>query len=126
MTEKRKVEVLCRLRETLGQRAHPTLRETGLPAREVQELLDEELIVPGDKGAEVGADADRYVVAELTDKAILYLSSRKAYPMTRVETHAPPRSSSARIAAGTASRLWDLLKVAFGILLGWWLKKQFP
>ena len=128
MKEKRKIELLSLLRDLHDQGAHPTLREIGMTEAEAQELGRERLVVFGCIG---GDDAlDGYVVAELEDRAILFLASRQAHRHQHVVSHPPARSAAARIAGGLGSKLWDLLwdagKLALGIVIGWYLKRFFP
>ena len=128
MKEKRKLEVLSLLRELLGQGVHPTLRDAGLTEIEAQELANEGLIQIGDQG--IGDELDRYVVADLTDRALTFLTRNKVYPQSHVVAHTPRRPVSERFAQALAKKTWDLIwaagKIAVGILLGWWLKKHFP
>lgn len=128
MKETRKVEVLSLIRDTLAHGAHPTLRQFGLTEQETQELAAEELVLIGDTG--VGENLDRYVIAELSDKAIVWLARANAHAKQHIVSHSPPESIPSKIARGLGSKLWDLfwdvVKVSCGILLGWFLKKYLP
>jgi hypothetical protein len=128
MKEKRKIELLSLLRDLSDQGAHPTLREIGMTEAEAQELGTEKLVVFGDTG--VGDDLDRLVVAEIEDRAILYLTTKKAHRSQHVVSHTPPKSVAERIAGGVGSKLWDLIwdagKISCGVFIGWYLKKFFP
>ena len=128
MKEKRKIELLSLLRDLHDQGAHPTLREIGMTEEEAQELETDNLVVFGDTGA--GDALDRYVVAEIEDRAILFLTTKKAHRSQHVVSHTPPKSVGARIAGGVGTKLWDLLwdagKISCGVLIGWYLKRFFP
>ena len=128
MKEKRKIEALCLIREMHDQGVHPTLRDARLTVEEAQELASEELVSIGNTS--VGEPLDRYVVFELSPKAIAFLTTRKAHRRQHVVSHTPARSLSGKIGSATGKKLWDLswdaAKVAAGFLLGWWLQKHFP
>lgn len=55
-------------------------------------------------------------VEQLTDKALGLISN--AEPLTE--------SRAVKISRVAANALWDCLKIALGVVLGWWLKKYFP
>lgn len=118
MKETRKVEILSLIRDTLAHGAHPTLRQFGLTEQETQELAAEELVVIGDTG--VGENLDRYVIAELSDKAIVWLARANAHARQHIVSHSPPESIPSKIVRGLGSKLWDLfwdvVKVSCGIL----------
>jgi len=128
MKEKRKIEVLSLIREMHDQGVHPTLSDAGLTVEEAQELASESLVSIGDKT--VGEPLERYVVFELSPKAIAFLTTKKAHRRQHIVSHTPARSLSEKIGSATAKKLWDLSwdagKVASGFLLGWWLKRYFP
>ena len=62
---------------------------------------------------------DRYVLYELTPKALVWLHQNPDGP-----------SRPQKISRALGSKLWDLVwdaaKVAAGILIGWFFRKYFP
>ena len=128
MKENRKVEVLSLIRDMLDQGAHPTLRELELTEEEAEEMATEGLVMLGDTGVADGPD--RYVIAQIESKAIVFLTTKKAYAKQHVVSHTPPKSIVATIAGGVGTKLWDLCwdagKISCGVLIGWYLKKFFP
>ncbi len=128
MKEKRKIEILSRLRELLAQDVHPTLRDAEITGTEAEELCAENLVMLGDQGPQISEELDRYVVAELQDKAIVLLTAEKGPPQHHVVSHAPAQSMAARTAAGVGKGLgdlfWNTVKVGAGVLIGWWITKH--
>ena len=130
MKERRKIELLGMLRELLSQDVHPMLRDAGMTEAETQELSGEGFVVLGDQGPQIADACDRYVIAELTGKAIVFLTAQKVHRQQHVVTHAPERSLPAVIAGDIGGRLWNLMWEAAKLMLagvaGWYLHKFFP
>lgn len=122
MTEKRKVELLARLRVWHDQKERPSLREAEMTEDEKLEMESDGLLDFGD--AQKEDVLDRYIVYSILPKGWLLLDSK------RDRVYAPPASLSSKILHSAGGKLWDLVwdvaKFACGIVVGWFLKKYLP
>jgi hypothetical protein len=78
MKDKDKQVALIRLRDMLYFGVRPTVRECGLSAETVQELVKERLIQLGDK--KFGDDPDRYVIEKILPAGHSVISQQHAFP----------------------------------------------
>jgi hypothetical protein len=122
-----KVKALRRIQLMLGQVRRIRGLDSGLTEEEFAALANEELVeVSFD--ADEGPILDRYYIDKILSKGFLILSDAdlaQPSPLQVAVVH-PHKSVGKRIFEGTRSGLWDLIKVAAGAVLGWWLKKHFP
>jgi hypothetical protein len=75
-----------------------------------------------------GPVLDRYHIDKILPKGELILAQEVlAEPDPLLVSIVTPKKSVCRhIYEGTRSGLWDLIKIAVGAALGWYLKKHFP
>ena len=125
MTPARKLIALRRIQLLLDQIKRLRARDAGLTEAEFVELANGELIeVSFD--ADDGPVLDRYHIDKILPKGFLILSDDALEPSPlRVAVVPPHKSVCKRIYEGTRSGLWDLIKIAFGAVLGFLLKKYW-
>ena len=122
-----KLKALRQIRFALDQGELPLARACGLTQEEFEALANEQLIEVYFSKDE-GPDLDRYHISKILPGGWSILSqAHVAEPdPVRVAVVPPHKSVCRRIYEGTRSGLWDLIKVGFGVALGWYLKKYFP
>ena len=122
-------KALRQIQFALGQSAHVTPRACGLTEAEFPVLANEGLLKltffldPGE-----APDLDRFHIEAISPKGMGILA--RAYvsepdPL-KVSVVPPHKSLWRRAFEGTRSGLWDLIKLAVGAVIGWFLKKHFP
>jgi hypothetical protein len=113
MKQSRQIQVLRQIQAAhdLGQRPKP--RAVGLNEKEFQEMADEELFELAYSVAE--PQWFDYTIEKLSENALGLLSNAEPLPELR----------TARIVRVVGKRLWELLLVALGVVLGWYLKKHY-
>ncbi|MCC5790923.1 MAG: hypothetical protein JJT75_14935 [Opitutales bacterium] len=107
MKKTQTLKALKNLQELHAQQVHPTLRDFGLKEKEIREMVDEGLIGLGD--TQRGEELDRYVISEILDAGRTLLIEDSQPKLTKT------------IFQGLAIGVWDLGKISFGVLLGWYL-----
>ena len=125
ISQAEKLKALRQIQSALDQVGHPTVRACGLTEKQFEVLADEELIEVTFV-ADEGPTLDRYYVESILPKgsAILVQDDASDAPL-RVQIYTPKLSIWSRIFRKTRSGLWDLIKVAFGAVVGWFLKTYF-
>jgi len=113
MKQKRKIEILRRIRDMLDQQVRPTLREAGLSETEFQELDKESLFDKGFGAVEEGLD--RYVILALNARAVSVLSLADE-PVLRVRLVPPAASRTSSFFSALRKKLWELILAALAIL----------
>ena len=126
MTPARKLIALRRIQLLLDQIRRLRARDAGVTEAEFVEMANGELIeVSFD--ADDGPVLDRYHIDKILPKGFLILSDDALEPSPlRVAVVPHHKSVCTRIFEGTRSGLWDLIKVAFGVVLGFLLTKYWP
>ena len=122
-----KVTALRRIRLLLDRPGLLHARDAGLTEDEFVELANEQLIeIHFD--ADEGPVFDRYYIDSILPKGELILAddALAAPDPLRVAVVPHHKSVGTRIFEGTRSGVWDLIKVAFGVVLGFLLKKYWP
>jgi len=126
VTQAQKLKALRQIQFVLDRGGHPTARACGLTEPELEALANGgciEVFFSRDDGP----DLDRYHIAKLLPEGWSILSQAYAADdPVRIAVVPQNKSVLRRIYEGTRSGLWDLIKVAVGALLGWYLKKYFP
>ena len=127
LTAAQKLKLLRQIQYRIGQERRPLARACGLTEDEFAILADEELIEVT-FFQDAGPDLDRYNIERILPKgdAILVQAFVAEPDPLRVSVVPQHKSIYKRIFEGTRSGLWDLIKIAFGAVLGWLLKKHFP
>lgn len=127
MNHARKIELLRQVRFVLTQEKNPSLRAADLSLQDVLELQKEKLldlrIVDDSEVDELG----NYRIRGLTDAGLALLEPAKApgapdFPAELQPEMQPSRSNETSV---FAKRIGDLLKIAVGVVIGWYLKKYF-
>ena len=125
MNHSRKMELLRQVRFVLTQEENPSLRAAGLSLQDVLELQKEKLldlsVVDNSEVDELG----NYRIRGLTAAGVAVLEPAQA-PSAPVSPAEPEKQP--QISKGTgvvAKRIADLLKIAAGVAIGWYLKKYF-
>ena len=122
----RKIKALRQIQLLLDQVGRFRARDSGLTEDEFAELANEELIeVTFDR--DEGPTLERYHIEKVLPKGSLILaqSALAAPSPLQVSISIPAKSVCQRIFEGTRSGLWDLIKIAFGAVLGAILTKYF-
>jgi hypothetical protein len=131
ISQVQKLKLLRKLQILLGQTERLLARDAGLTQKEFEVLADEQLIEVSFFRNE-GPDLDRYHIDKILPKgfAILADDALTAPDPLPVIVVTPPKSVWRQIVDWMRSKLWDLIKIAFGAVvgavLGWYLKKRFP
>jgi len=97
-----------------------------IDAKEFEVLADEQLIEVS-FFRDDGPDLDRYHLDKILPKGLAILAQdfvAEPDPL-RVAVGPPHKSVYMRIFEGTRSGLWDLIKIAFGAVWGWYLRSIF-
>ena len=121
-----KVKALRRIQLMLGQVKRIRGLDSGLTEAEFAALANEELVeVTFD--ADEGPILERYYIRKILPKGFLILSDADLSPPSPLQVAVVPhhKSVGTRIFEGTRSGLWDLIKIAFGAVLGFLLKKYW-
>ena len=105
----------------------PTIRDAGLTEKEAK-MLAEGQLVEFSVVADDGDSLDRHRIDKLTAKAfgILSRAGHASAPLLRTSAQSPPGSVRSNVFRMMGTGLWDLIKLALGIVIGWYLKKYFP
>jgi hypothetical protein len=122
-----KLKLLQKLQILLGQTERLLVRDAGLTQKEFEVLADEQLIEVS-FFRDDGPDLDRYHIEKILPKGLAILADDAlADPDPLLVTVVPQHKSIyRRIYEGTRSGLWDLIKIAIGAVIGWFLKRHFP
>jgi len=126
-SQARKLKLLSQIQYLLGQTTRLLVRDAGLTQKEFEVLADEQLIEVS-FFRDDGPDLDRYHLDKILPKGLAILAQdfvAEPDPL-RVAVGPPHKSVYMRIFEGTRSGLWDLIKIAFGAVWGWYLRKYFP
>jgi hypothetical protein len=75
MKDNDKRVALIRLRDIIYSGVHPTMRECGFSAENVEELIKEGLILPSGKMS--GDESDRYVIEEILPAGHAFISQHR-------------------------------------------------
>lgn len=124
MTDPEKLKALRQIQSALCRADNPTLRACGLDEVDAQAVCNEGLIevrIVADDGSLL----DRYRVQEISELGHGILSRSDASDALRVTLEPKHRSAWARLGSAFGSKLWDVVKVAIGALIGWLLKTYF-
>lgn len=122
-----RLRALRQIQSAVTREEHPTLRACGISENTAIALLNEELITAW-KVRESGNVLDDLRIESLTDTALGLLSTASVQEPAPLKVTIEPKHESVwnRIFKKTRSGAWDLVKIALGAVLGWWLKKYFP
>jgi hypothetical protein len=125
LSHKQKLKALRKIQFACGQTARPVARACGLSQEELEGLANEQLIELYFV-ADEGPDLDRYHISTITPAGMAVLTEAHVEPdPLKISIEPVHKSVWKRIFQATRSGLWDLIKVAFGAVLGWLLKKYF-
>ena len=124
-----KLKALRQIQFALDRSARATPRACGLTEDEFPVLANEGLLEltfyldPGE-----APDLDRFHIEGISAKGMGMLAQAHVSEPDPLKISVVPLQKSVcrRIYEGTRSGLWDLIKVAGGAVLGWYLKKHFP
>ena len=75
--------------------------------------------------ADEGPLLDRYRVDAIGEAGHSILSQTDAIDTLRVTVETPRRSVWSRIGSAVGTKLWDVIKVVLGAVIGWLLKTYF-
>ena len=130
LIEAQKLKILRQIQAALYREEHPTLRACGLSEEIAQAVACEpqpEPIVDLWIVEDEGPVMDRCRVRKISDIGLGILARGDgAEPSPMQVTVVPPkRSIYEQIRQATRSGSRDLVKVAFGAIVGWFLKKHF-
>ena len=122
-----KLKALRQIQFALDQEAHPTGRACGLTAEEFATLANGRLIEAHDcQGGDTILDTHR-IYKILPEGFAMLSQAHVAEPVPLQVTVVPAyKSIWRRVFERTRSGLWDVIKVAVGAVIGWYLKKYFP
>lgn len=125
MNQARKIALLRQIRYVLTQEKNPSLRAADLSLQDVMELQKEKLLdlwVVDDSAVD---ELGNYRIHGLTDAGVALLDPANA-PSPPVLPAEPEKQPQPSKGAGVfAKRVGDLLKIAIGVVVGWYLKKYF-
>jgi hypothetical protein len=127
MNHSRKIELLRQIRYVLTQERNPSLRAADLSLQDVMELQKEKLldlrVVDDSTVDELG----NYRIHGLTDAGAALLEPAKApsAPVLPAELQPENQPQPSKAPSVFAKRLGDLLKIAAGVAIGWYLKKYY-
>ena len=124
MTDSQKLRVLRQIQSALSRTEHPTLRACGLTEAEAQVVASEGLVRLFSVAVD-GPLLDRYRVETIDEAGHGVLSQSDVTDSLRVTVEPPRRSVWSRIASALGTKLWDVVKVALGAVVGWLLKTYF-
>jgi hypothetical protein len=129
ITQADKLKALRQIQFVLGQSTQATPRACGLTEAMFRALDNERLLEltffldPGE-----APDLDRFHIEGISDNGTALLAQAHVAEPDPLKISVVPQHKSIlrRIYEGTRSGLWDLIKVAAGAAIGWFLKKHFP
>jgi hypothetical protein len=131
LSEAQKLTALHQIQCALCYQKNPTLRACGL-TEGVALAVAEEGLVQLYRVEDEGPVLDIHVVDRISECGLGILARGEVAEMPPLRVALEPRHESvgSRIFRATRSGLWDLIKIAVGVLLGalitWYLKKYFP
>lgn len=127
ISPQQKLKALRQIRFRLSEEKLPSARACGLTQEELEVLASEELVEVY-RTKDEGPDLDRYDISKILPGGWSILSQAYASEPEPVEVSIVPphKSVSRRLYEATRSGLWDLIKLAVGVLIGWCLNKHFP
>ena len=122
-----KVKALRQIQFVLGQSEQPIARACGV-REEVFAVLANERLIEVFRIADEGETLDMWLVSKILPEGFALLSQAFVADPSPLQISVVPHPKSVlrKIYEGTRNGLWDLIKVAIGAVLGWWLKKHFP
>src|SRR5688572_21831527 len=125
MNQAQKIELLRQVRFVLTQERNPSLRAAGLSLQDVMELQKEKLldliVVDHSEVDELG----NYRIRGLTDAGVAVLEPGRAASAPVLPTRPEVRTEAPKASGVFANRFADLLKIAVGVVIGWYLKKYY-
>jgi hypothetical protein len=124
MNHARKIKLLRQIRYVLTQEKNPSLRAADLSLQDVMELQKEKLLdlwVVDDSAVD---ELGNYRIRGLTDAGEALLEPAKA-PSAPVFPEPEKQPQASKGAGVFAKRVGDLLKIAAGVAIGWYLKKYY-
>ena len=113
MTKARKIQVLRRIQDDIDRGEPPKPTAVGLTETEFQKMAAEKLFELRYSTAD--PKWRDYIINGLSDSAQGLLANAEPLPQSR----------TAKIGRAVAKGLWDLLKIALGGVVGWYLKKYY-
>jgi hypothetical protein len=122
-----KQKLLRQIQFALDQVGKPTGRACGLTEAEFRALGNERLVEAFDcNDGDTILDTHRIYRILPAGMSILSQAYVAESPPLQVSVVPPHKSIWRRAFEGTRSGLWDLIKLAIGAVIGWYLKKHFP
>lgn len=124
-----KLKAVRQIQFVLGQSTRATPRACGLTEDDFPILANEGLLeLTFFREAGEAPDLDRFHIEGISDKGMALLAKAHVAEPDPLKIAVVPQHKSIllRIYEGTRSGLWDLIKVAVGAGIGWFLKKHFP
>lgn len=126
-----KLKALRQIQSALGRSKHPTLRGCGLTEEIALALATEqppEQVVNLFLVADDGSVLDRCRVNSISESGlgILAMGDVAEPSPLKIAVVPHPVSFLSKLFQATRSGLWDIIKVAAGAIIGWFLKKHFP
>jgi hypothetical protein len=115
---------LRQIEAALSREENPTLRACGL-TEETVKLLTDQSLVNLFFVADNGPLLDNYRVGSISPAGLGILAQSDMVPLA-VSLVSPHESFWKRARKKVGGWVWDLVKVASGVVLGWYLKKHFP
>ena len=125
MTQARKIELLRQVRFVLTQERNPSLRAAGLSLQDVMELQKEKLLDLSLVDNSQVDDLGNYRIRGLTDAGVAVLEPGRASSAAPAEHQPENQAEPAKGGRVFAKRIADVLKIAVGVAIGWYLKKYY-
>jgi hypothetical protein len=121
------LEALRKVQFMFTLTTRPLARACGLTQEELATLANGGLIEVTSSSDE-GPDLDRYHVERILPEGFSILAHEHVAKPNPLEVVLVPSHKSIykRVFEATRSGTWDLIKVALGAVLGWYLKKYLP
>ena len=116
MKESRKIQILRHIQDAIGREERPRPPAVGLSEKEFEELADADLLQLSYSKPESELTWVDYTIDGISDEAKGLIANSVSLPKSR----------ASKIARVLAIGLWDLAKIAVGVLIGWYLKKYHP
>lgn len=123
VSEAEKVRILRMIETTLMRSESPTLRACGLTEETLEALKvedGEEPIVDLWIVADDGSDLDRHRVNKITARGLGLMARADVAPQAPIPISMASKPQSIR--ERFWKHIWDIIKIAFGTVLGWVLK----